>query len=838
MDISPEEVLSFIRSADKARESWLTAARRSWNEIKKRSKNQRIFSIAPNSVKRNAKYPAWYSIFKIRQPLLLSRIGIPIGKDTTQDGRDNIGATAAICLERLAVNLAKSFDFFSVIADARDDFLVTNFGLVRGYYERDEVKEKVKEYLVPVEGEDGEAIFVDANGKEVKQDDIFQDDEGFFIERDETIDVENERIILSSILYSDIYVDPDIRRWSRCKRIAFAEYYSRQEFKEIFGAQALLSVPAPSEEEPTEKKQIIKVFEFWDYYTRKVYYIADGGSEFLKPVACLVPDEEEREDPEDVNGIYDLEKFFPVPDPLIMNAPTDEFWPVPEFYQVQEIIVDIHTIFSRLIALTKAIRARLLFDNNVQGLKEALNEATEGDAFGVPNLTQALTAAGGSLENVVQYIPVKSLITAINEAYTALEQRLNTLYKLTGTSDLLQGLITDPTQRTFGERQMTEKYALNQIADPQRKMSDFVRDCYQLMTEMALKNFKDSSLDMYIMPQTLSEDHQSRYRAAIGMLKNNTKRFRIELETDSTIALNEEFDKQMRIELVNTLTAALEKTANIAQTAPALVEVELHCLKYLIQSHRQGKMFQGEITEAIDNVIKQAQEVKDPPFNKDQAAANLKAQEIQTKATLEQIKLQNQKELAFAKMQADMQVQNVRSQLDSFKLQAQQAKDAQSFQHNQDKLLADITLAREKLALDRDSLLVEIRKVADKKEYEQFKIMLEKNVADADAALEQAALELESQRFSLDLQERFMTEARLKEAHELNIATTMMEAQKQEAAPITMNIQQPSPVPQASVIKDGLGNALMIEPGADTKIERDALGNITQVKQKPGRKKR
>lgn len=182
-----------------------------------------------------------------------------------------------------------------------------------------------------------------------------------------------------------------------------------------------------------------------------------------------------------------------------------------------------------------------------------MNELSEADAIGITNLSQALTNAGGSLENVCQYIPVDKVINTLSQLYTALEQRLNIIYKLTGTSDLLQGLITDPTERTYGERQMLEKYARNQLEEPQRKMAEFMANSYELMAEMALKNFKEASLDEYIMPSTLDPVHQQNYRAAIALLKNNRRRFRIELETDSTIALNEQYDKQSRLELARGL---------------------------------------------------------------------------------------------------------------------------------------------------------------------------------------------------------------------------------------------------------------------------------------------
>lgn len=795
MSCTPEQVKEFIVDAKKARESWLVMADKSWAEIKKKARSRRLWSTTPNSTRRKARYPAWWSIFKIRQPLVLSRIGIPIGRDTTQDGTDNIGACAAMLKERLATNLAKDFDFFDVMCCARDDFLATNFGLVRAYYEAKDVKEAVKIRLTVQQDVDGQAIFLNPDGEQVVSDEIEQDDEGWFLETEEVIDVTDERICLEPVLYKAVYIDPSIRRWSRVKQIAFAEEYTEVEFSRIFGKKALLALPKdPDLNENSAKKKTIVVFEYWDLYEKECKWLAENGEDFITPKEYMPSELDEQ-----LNGLYDLEKFFPVPTPLITNQPTDEFWPVPEYYQVADVIEDIHTIFSRAVALTKAIRARLLFDNSVEGLQEAINEAAEGDAFGITNLAQALSGNGGSLEGVVQYVPVEKMIQSLEQMYGALEQRLNVLYKITGTSDMLQGLITDPTQRTFGERQMTEKYALNQIAEPQRKMAEFVCNSYELMCEMALKNFKEESLAKYMMPGTLPEDQKPLYTSALALLKDNNKRFRIELETDSTIALNEEFDKRMRMELVQTLTSALEKTATIAQNSPELLVPELHCLKFLIQGFRQGKMFQSEVTQAIDAVIKKSQQPAAPAFNKDEEALKLKAQELQLKAQEMQIKNQevqanfqlkeyqvmSDERMQIAKLQQDerlagitaqleqlaQQSESVRAQMaaqiDSVKIQSEQQSKSVAAQLDFGKLQADIALAQEELAIKRQELAVEMQQSQNKIELEKIAISIENKMAEQQHMIAVAQQQLAQQKMVLDEREKYATEARLQSEHKL-----------------------------------------------------------------------
>lgn len=820
MTISIEEAKAFIEDAKKARQNWLTMAERSWNEIKKRQKNHRLWSVTPNSIKKRARYPAWYSIFKIRQPLLLSRVGIPIGKDTTQDGADPVGSVAAILLERLATNLAKTFDFFDVMCCARDDFLATNFGLTRAYYERKEVKEKVKIEIFPQQLPTGEMAFVDGAGNVIMSDAIIQDGPNWFYESEEVVDVTDEKICLEPLLYRDVFVDPDIRRWNRCKRLGFLELYSEVQFKRIFGNEAFSQLPKtedqqPGKDEASPKRQCIKVYEYWDEYEEEVLWFAEDGTDFIKPKAFLYPDQE------DIvrRGLYDLEKFFPVPTPLLSNQATDEFWPIPEYYQLSEVFEDIHTIFSRMCALTRSIRSRLLFDNNIEGLQALINEASEGDAIGVTNLAQMLNSGGGtgSLESVVQYIPVAPMIEALNQCYIALEQRLNTVYKLTGTSDLLQGLITDQTDRTLGERQMLEKYALNQIAEPQGKMAEYVCNSYQLMAEMALKNFKDESLEKYIIPGTLEDDAQAVYPQGLQLLKNDPKRFRIELETDSTIALNEQYDKAMRVELVNALTTALEKTANIATTSPALVVPELHAMKFLIQGFRQGKLFQNEITQAIDNVIKAAQDIP-APFNKDEAQAQLKQSEMQQTAQLKQYELLSHERIEMFKIQQDATFKQLQNQIATFKAQAEAGAKNNQLQLEYERLNAELMKAQEQFDLDRNALIVRLREIADKKEVSELQALMDAQAQAHDAKMSEAEQSLEAARVSaeiednkLDLAERVMTERRLQESHQLEKASMVVDmATKMKPEP-----QAPQSPPkvkkQFKMKKDKSGNVQSVE---------------------------
>ncbi len=447
---SIEQWKAWLDDAQEYRQDWQHMAERSWQEIKKQQKNGRFWSVTPNTSRKNVKFQLWWSTYKIRQPIYYSRTPIPIGKDTV--GNDPVGRTAAIALERLAKAVLKTFDFDRAIESARDDFLVGNLSQTRAFFACDYIKEKEKKRVEQV----AEDKIVDEQGKDVDVKLVQQDEDGLYIESEKEVDVENERVWIEPVLYTDFYVDPDAKNWDKARRIAFAFDYPKDEFIEVFGRGALSALTEQSEKKVGKSRTLIRVYECWDSYAREVVWVPECGDDFITPLS-----EKEIE-----SDLYKLERFYPCPAPLIANAATDCFYPIPEYYELQDLIEEMHLIFSRIMQLCRAIRVRALYDANVAELAPLVNEASEADFIGVPNLAQSLAAGQGNLSNLVAYLNVAPLIEGLNNMYTALEQRVNLFYQLTGISDLLRGQ-TDPNE-TYGAQQLKGKFAMNRIADDQR----------------------------------------------------------------------------------------------------------------------------------------------------------------------------------------------------------------------------------------------------------------------------------------------------------------------------------------------------------------------------------
>lgn len=869
------DVKQFIIDAKKKREDYLNIADRSWQEIEKRNKKGKLYG--GNDLDRSrrwTKFPLWWSCLKIRQPITFARTPIPVLKDT--QGDDPFGRTACVIGERLTRSILKTFEAHPEFASANDDFLVTNFGWGRVFYKMTECleEEKIRLQVIqpepppmqePQMGPDGQPIeqgpppppgppmFITPDGQQIDpmQNEILEDEFGPYILTGQEISVENEEVYFEAQLYSNLYVDPDARQWNKVTRLGIEYQYSYREFRDKFGQSALDKLAQNDIEEHRTGKPII-VFEYHDKFLKEVRWFAENSQDFFQPkdIAEIstqdLSEVKEGEKPGvDNSDLYGLTSFFPCTEPLLINVSTKEFWPTPEYFQVSDIIDDIHNIVGRLMLLTKAIRCRFLFDSSVKELEKLIGETGEGSGLGIPNLEEALMNNNGSLSNLVAYFPVKEMIEGLQNMYVAFQQRLDMFYQITGLSDLIRGQTNPDSDKTFGERQMEGKFALNRIEPFQRRLQEWIKDQYQLLMEMALKMFSDKSLDEYITPQTLDPEDKQRYVAALELLKANKKRrFRVDFETDSTINLNEQWKKHQATELANTLTKALESVANVAQTQPELAGTELTVLKHLIGEFSDGKLYIDEIQDSIQQIIEKVSKPKEPEFDKDRARIELDTRRLEfeekramNEDKFEEMKAQYDAQLEMGKTQQTTQIAGIQAQIDQFKIssdnqikQAQIAADAEASRAELAKeyqeINANIMSAREQLEIKKGELLIELRKIADKKEVDQFQGMIDARVVVFEEKLATAQHQLEEQYKMLDEKEKYATEERLQAEHQLQIHSTKLESLNSviDAALKVKELHAPLEQPKATEAQ-----APAKPRKRTTKIIRDKEGQIDQL---------
>jgi len=301
--ITIEEVRQFITDAKKKAEDYYTLADRSWREIERRDKSGKVYSENNNNLARRwTKYPLWWSVWNIRQPITLARLPIPTLKDT--QGDDPYGRTACVLGERFTRGILKTFEAFPEISASNDDFLVTNLGWGRAFYRNELCKEEEKIYLEVIEPEppmqnEGDPavqqappmppIFLMPTGEQVTDiSQVLKDDTGHYILTGNEISVDNEEVYLEAGLYNNLIVDPDVTKWNKVTRLAYEYKYSYREFKDKYGQEALDTlVQADIEKHKTGTP--ITVYEYWDKQLGEVRWLAETSRICLSRIGILPP---------------------------------------------------------------------------------------------------------------------------------------------------------------------------------------------------------------------------------------------------------------------------------------------------------------------------------------------------------------------------------------------------------------------------------------------------------------------------------------------------------------------------------------------------------------------
>jgi hypothetical protein len=165
-----------------------------------------------------------------------------------------------------------------------------------------------------------------------------------------------------------------------------------------------------------------------------------------------------------------------------------------------------------------------------------------------------------------------------------------------------------------------------------------------------------------------------------NLLDNPVHReFRLDIETDSTIRMDDDAEKQSRVELVTAVGGFLDKAVMAGSTAPEIIPMLGELMMFALRSFKSARPIEQAFEDAMDALQKAASQPKGPPPEVQKAQA-----EGQVKLTIaaQQAKLDAQ--IAAAKQQAETQQEAVKNQMEQARadhdLQMQASLEAQKAQ--------------------------------------------------------------------------------------------------------------------------------------------------------------
>lgn len=625
--------------------------------------------------------------------------------------KDPVGRLASEILERCLDYFIDNEDYVQAIKNGRDDFLIVGLGV---HWQRYVPHFKDESYRVGLIAQDGPQITNDGDsydtaqeieykaedGEEIGELPIETDEQGPYITRTESI-IDHEEAVSDYVNWRDFGHSPGARTWSEVYCVWRKAYMTRKELIDRFGEEKGKAVPldySPKKENqtPEDNEQFYKkatVYEIWDKSSKKVYWIAkDYNPEPL----------DERDDPLGLTG------FFPCQQPLMANLSTNSLIPVADYVQYQDQAEEMDRLTEKIYTIMDAIRVRGLYAGNIPEMQKLLQDGSELDF--TPVSQSLLSMTNGDLSKAVWIWPIKDLVDAMQQLLLARERVKQDAYEVTGISDIIRGA-TDPNE-TLGAQQLKAQTGAIRIRDRQQDMARFIRDGLRLKSDIILNHFQPETImriaDVrgipefgYIKgpdgiwadpkevmakmqgemppnpgmtaPQMMLPQGPTLGETAIQLLQEKTERkFRIDIETDSTIEPDQAQEQAARIELVQAVSSYVQGWAPILQAAPQVAPLFGGLLSFAVRGFRAGSQLETVIDEFVDSLEELAknppQPQPDPAMIKAEADAKAKQQESQIKAQ---------------EAQERSQQTQIESQARLMEIQTQQRSDAISAQAEQ-----------------------------------------------------------------------------------------------------------------------------------------------------------
>lgn len=451
------------------------------------------------------------------------------------------------------------------------------------------------------------------------------------------------------------------RTWEEVPAVWRRVYLTRASCVERFGEKIGSKVPLDANPEDLKRAKVeggdtelsrACIYEIWDKTNKEAIWL----SRSLKEVLDKKPDP------------LGLEEFFPCPKPLFATLTNDSLIPVPDFTLYQDQANELDTLADRIDGLVKSLKVMGGYDASIPELARLFTEGGNTDLVPIKNW-QAFAEKNG-LQGSLSLVDLQPIAKALAEAYKAFQQIKEQIYEITGISDIIRGQ-TDASE-TATAQQIKGQYASLRLKQYQEEVARFATELLQLKAQIMCKKFAPQTLQQISAVDQLSQFDQQEVGNAMALLvgqarvadptaedgPNPMRSFRIEVATDSLVYLDEQAEKQSRVEFLTATGTFIEKMAQVlVQTPPeargVIVGLLMEMLKFGVTGFKVGKTIEGAFDSAADQLKQLAMQPPPPP----QPDPKLQAAKVKANADMQ-------------RTQADVITLPMRTQAETMRAQA------------------------------------------------------------------------------------------------------------------------------------------------------------------------
>lgn len=576
--------------------------------------------------------PMFWSNTKVLHSALFSRMPRPDVRKRNIDVMDGAAKEISLMTERALTFVMDTSSYDVQAHQSVDDFLIAGLG-------QSKIEMDVETQGVPIINPMTGQPIVGEDGAPITQ------------------TVVASRTIRQIYFYWDNFRWEPTTKWDQVSWVSFDHWMGCEELERRFDVELPKREASGADQsrnklEADKYEQQYCVHEIWDKTRREVIFISDAYPDIL----------ETNEDPLGLDG------FFPCPRPMMANVKGSEVIPKPDFMFIKRVLRLINLYSKRIEALTGQLKDWGYYDQSFSEL-DKVNQASDGTYFPIKGLADRLGLAGGNMNGqLVASIDNTKKAQVIANLIDQVDRQRNLLWELIGLADIMRGS-SNPNETASAQR-IKNQWSNVRLAPYMNTISQFFRDCFRIIAELICEKFEPEQILQMTGVQVTPEMEQI-------MQSDFLRAYAVDVETDSTIAQDDNLEREQRNETTQTISQMLQTLVPAMQAGQLPADLGKALLLFAVRTTKFGREFEDAINQLPDTQAQMGQ-MQQQAQQAQQQAEQLGQQLQEAQGQLQQVNAQEEQR-ANIKTQTDAQDTSAAAQLK----QVQAAKLAQEVQQAQ-----------------------------------------------------------------------------------------------------------------------------------------------------------
>ena len=657
--------LKEIENAQGHQETWIAEGDK-YLDIYRDQHNNTIHS---DGLSDSQRYNIFWANTETLKPLVYSRLPAPNVTRRFADNKTAIDDLTRIASEMMEIALSYFLEKTKAskqFKQARNDYLITGRGVAR----------------VIIDGED----VVEVGKKEE------EDKEGNVTEVPiEDVDPSTKKVRVEYVPWDEILLSPE-KTWESLRWLAFKHKMTRIQLVDKFGktignavaldSTVLTHTDSKKEGEDHEIFKVAEVWEIWDETEKKIVWVSTGHKD------GLLSDEEDN---------YNLQEFFPVPRLLGSESDPSSLLPIPLYRMYKAQAEELNRLEVRTSSLTDQLKATDVYATSVEGKDvENLMDGVDGEISPMTGVQP-----GTDISKSIFFKPLDTIAGVIERLENRKIRIINNIRDITGLSDIVRG--TTVASETARAQELKGNFAISRIQPAQDEVSEFIKGIYNLSGELIVENFSIEELakitslkviDIDAMQAEFEAQQEKLKQEAIALLDpkdqeiqqkiqlleeqkikgikalmskplsdlkgfavrpdqlkqidalikdDQARNFLIDIETDSTVRIDESKDKQDRLEYAQAISTFITNFTPILQIGAISKTAFNEMLSFISKPFKVGRNLEEFLLEeeeanpepeepSVDEQLAQAENArKDKKIQLEEREVDIKQQEVDVK---------------------------------------------------------------------------------------------------------------------------------------------------------------------------------------------------------------